>query len=243
MLPAAMHARLRSRRAIVAALALLSVATIGLALYASREAIRDRWRLQLLASATGEERVRLLERLVERRCAAVVPHLLRFYQEIIYESTSVRRDLGALRSPMDDLLRLGPGAVPYLAAALDEDHKLVEIVLVALLRNGPASRAALPALLRFLDRQESYGGSYAAVAIAVIGAIGPAAAPALPALLRFRKHSYEPVRSSLYRTLAAFGKEASPGLPALVEALELEKGELWVEAAIALEAVEPGHPE
>jgi hypothetical protein len=36
---------MRSRRAVVAALAVLSVSTVGLGLFAARVAIRDRWRL------------------------------------------------------------------------------------------------------------------------------------------------------------------------------------------------------
>ncbi len=136
-----------------------------------------------------------------------------------------------------------PDLQPYIKALTHEDYHVRMTALDALARLGPKAAAALPALLKELDK----AGSYLA-AIHVLGAIGPAAAPAVPALLSrltrtlliTDKYRAEPNEASgIIDTLAKIGPKAAPALPLVRSALKHPLSTIRYFAAHALGEIGP----
>jgi HEAT repeat protein len=233
-------ARPHQRRLVLAA-SLLATAIAGACLWAGRDAIRDRWWLWQLDRCPGESRKELIQRLIARKCGAVVPHVLRYYREHP-GNFSVGTVLFAYERKVKRLESIGVSAIPYLVRALDgQDERVTEMAWNALWRFGPRAAVALPMILRRLegDQPQQIGN-----ALSVVASMGSAASEAVPALLGLARHPDQDVRDSLYHTLRSIGSPAAvPAVPLLREALTFEKDEILLRAALALEELDPGREE
>lgn len=88
----------------------------------------------------------------------------------------------AWKRGVEQLVALGPGAVPKLLPLLEHEHRSVrEWTAHALGDLAPQDRASIDALIRSLDDPDDYVCIKAARAL---GRIGPAAYPALPVLTK-----------------------------------------------------------
>ncbi|HEY7153390.1 MAG TPA: HEAT repeat domain-containing protein [Gemmataceae bacterium] len=121
-------------------------------------------------------------------------------------------------------------AVPVLVKRLKE-RDLLEPILTALFRIGPAAWKATPALLGVVRDV----GEEAAIPVkGVLAAIGPKAIPDLVPLLRDEDVRFRRFAASV---LAAYGPSAKEIVPALIQALDDPDSDVRAEAAAALEAV------
>ena len=117
------------------------------------------------------------------------------------------------QSSRDDLVRLGPAAVPSLAGLLDHPHAYFRWrAAEALAILGPSASPALPGLIRLLNDSHSVIAAAAADALAAIGDRSAAAA-----VLATLKKTKDPL--ILARTAAGLGKLANPPTPEIVAAL------------------------
>jgi HEAT repeat protein len=230
-------------RNVALTVSLLGVLTVAAGAVALKEQIADRWYLWKLAHAPAVGRKEIIEILLHRRCAAVIPDLLRDWQAHPFEGGSIGWKMGHLRFQVDQLQSFGPSAIPYLAAALNDGGVESErwVILEALRDFGPRLEPVLPELMRFLDQGDPLNMMSALI---LIGAIGPGAAPEVPALLKFGWSPDEFTRYGLYRCLRDLGPPgACPAVPLLLEVLSNEKGQSLEMAAEALERIEPDRPE
>ncbi len=203
----------------------------------ARRWLVDQYYLGRLETAPPEERWNSIKILLERKCPAVTPHLLKFYKDHPFEG-SLGMTMGYLATFEHRLVSLGPDAVPYLAAAIDHEDAQHDMIFCVLSKFGPRSLGALPALVRYL---QGTGGSVGA--IDAIGAIGEDAHSAVPALLAFKRYQNDRIRGSLYGSLGQIGPRARAAIPLLLDALDFESGGLLFDAAWAIERIEPGRPE
>jgi len=105
------------------------------------------------------------------------------------------------------LVRLGPAAVPALAAGLDEGLSPAERILVTLAVIGTDARPALSSVLRVLRSNDITERTYAA---ATVGLLEPGCEAALPALLEALDDPHPNVRAAAARSLGQ-GSFASEG--------------------------------
>jgi HEAT repeat protein len=150
---------------------------------------------------------------------------------ILVDATTSRSDHRTKYAAVRALVKIGAGAVPVLATALQPAEEVSrKCILSALRRIGPGASAAVPEIVNILkeDRapleEDVWYGSVQERAIMVLAFIGSGAGGAVPCLSGLLKDSSERIRA-----LAAFAltKIGPASLPALGQALvdpELQRG-------------------
>lgn len=127
-------------RRVVIIMVAAGLATVALTAFAIKEPVRDRWYLWKLERATSEgERARLISLLIDRKCGAVVPHVLRFHADHPYDG-SIGTTLGYYEGEASRIASIGPSAAPWLARSLDAPQFAIRsMVLDALRELGPGA--------------------------------------------------------------------------------------------------------
>src|SRR6185503_5318332 len=109
--------RPHQRRLLLAA-SLLAVVIAGACLWTAHGVIGDRWLLWKLERCPEEARKELIQRLIARKCGAVVPHVLRYYRDHP-GNFSIGRALHGRELKVKKLESIGVSAIPYLVRALE----------------------------------------------------------------------------------------------------------------------------
>jgi HEAT repeat protein len=136
-----------------------------------------------------------------------------------------------------------PLAVVLCEFASDEKCEAGVQALAVLGDMGPAAKAALPALLKLLDKPtlattgRKWGPAHRAAVIRTLGQIGPDAAAAVPRLVAILQSKTYPLHSEVIQALAHMGPAAKEALPTLLAALTGKEAASW--ASLTLLASRP----
>jgi len=145
--------------------------------------------------------------------------------------------LWRLKQPVDPL-------ISELCITASEPKGLAGVQsLEALGDMGPDAAAAVPALLKLLEKPglamlgTRWGPAHKAAIVRTLGKIGPAAAPAVPALLVLLKSNKPQIQWEVSVALGKIGPSARAAVPALVAILTTREATIW--ASVTLLATPP----
>ncbi|MHC4400701.1 MAG: HEAT repeat domain-containing protein [Planctomycetota bacterium] len=133
--------------------------------------------------------------------------------------------------------QLGPTIVPDAIAALDDKHSQVCLGACAALHEcGPTAKAAVPALIRLLEKDVR--GTRQGAMYAFMG-IGPEAEPAVPLLIKTLTHDNLHAQYWACRALGQIGPASRPAVPGLIDRLTRATAAVRHNAAAALGDIGP----
>jgi HEAT repeat protein len=185
----------------------------------------------------------------------IAPHVIRLLEDPHYHvRAGAANALGNLQNALPDLGRRFPESVPQLIRMLsdrdpEDKHQLVRRWAAYALRHlGPASKAAVPELLKIAaDKKEM--ASVRTEAVQALGDIGHAPPAVVATLVKLLddpariNENYPSIGSTAHYSLGRLGAKAEVARPVFIQRLRLADSQQRRAAATALGTVGFGSPE